>query len=226
MPVSLPGEYSETQQIMFSNLRRRVVIDKEWPLKGTIELPGSSPPSLDPDFKHKWLADSHVRRGAEIAVKRMEVCRCRSCSILKGNRHMDINSDATFHVFYMHDVLGEVSVGIISLDPEKIVFRDWEPKTMLLSNADHTHAIGMAIDDALHQCARDSLNNTELRAALVESTERILKGRIRGSLKIQNIAPSIRATPSHTIIKVGVDLKGGRGVETYHAQRALASGTA
>ncbi len=71
-------EETTGQQLMFANLRRRVVIDKAKPL-GWHVITSNIDPELDPQFRREWMADSKMPEDTRLNVKNLTGCGCASC---------------------------------------------------------------------------------------------------------------------------------------------------
>ncbi len=203
------GAYADAQQRIFVALRRLIVIQDDWAIRPEDDLL-----LFEPKFQQHWLEAAQVDPDTEISLQYAVSCRCQSCTrmMVDPNLTSNVNQRSMIHVQARIDaMLPWVSVGLMALNQDgmtSIVYRDWEPKPELLSDEDYTYAIGLAIDDAIHRCERDSLNRVQLRAALITSTEEILKNRVPEKLEIDNIAAAITnpLTPSQlTFVKVAVN---------------------
>lgn len=212
----------QQRQILFTNLRRRVIVDDEFPLAEE-EGPYDGDLDLDQGFLVAWLEDAGMPSDTWITATAVVSCPCNAC--YDARQPIGGGMMYTGAAYHMHWRVGSISksVGIIQTKPEIVVDRDWGPPDTMLTGDDYQFAMGMALDDALHECAMKRQEDSQLKQGIIDRVGSMLGSRMPTHIVLENVCPSITHFANTATIKVAVDINGG-GKETMVAQRTLRTG--
>lgn len=211
----------QKRQILFTNLRRRVIVDGEFPVAEQGRYDGDL--DLNQRFLADWLEDARMPSDTWMTATAVVSCACNACSDARkpiGGGLMYPSS-----AYHMHWRVGSISksVGIVCTMPELVVDRDWGPPDTMLTRDDYQFAMGMALDDALHDCAIKRQGDSQLKRGIIDRVRSMLGPRMPTQIVLGKVSASITNFANTATIKVAADIDGGIQ-ETMVAQRILRTG--
>ena len=190
------------RQIMFANLRRRVMLENDMPF-----TEDGGPGELAPEFLSRWLGDMNLQHLAE-DISSTPVYRC-PCNTCRGHSNPGVieqyDKDLTHHLHWKSKGHSR-SVGIVSLMPLE-VFRDWPIPNGMQNQVQVVHAIEMIVDDRLLWCAEQQADDEQLKQGILQDVKDHLQPRLGESIGMILAAAIIDHVGNRSVVSVVVELK-------------------
>lgn len=196
-------DVERVRQIMFANLRRRLVLNSELPF-------GDDSVELDREWVAQWLADSNMADQAQsITATCIADCVCNTC---RGNTNpgllADVDNGAAYHFHWKRNGVAR-SVGIVSLMPLDVL-RDWALPNEMKSEPELVRALEMLVDDRLIWCVQEGADDEWLRTEIEKDVKRQLPPRLVAGAELGDVTVEVEHIGNRSIIGVVAEVRWGQ----------------